>query len=1230
MKISNGYLRTSKLLLMLILILLSAGSLGAAPRGYIPGRFIIKFISEESIGRVRPTLAAGRSLEPLFPGPLQTAAAGSNAWNQYFVLTTDSSAIVDAIIAEIGPGNIAYVEQDQYLELYNWPTEPLFEHQWYLVNQGQEYFGIQRLDGSFNDQLVLKSGTVDADIKLRHYYENPPADTHSVIVGVVDTGTDPFHPELSGRLWHNPDEIPGNGADDDHNGFVDDTIGWDMSGDTSQFIVITGDPNITDVHGHGTHIAGTIASNADGVGIVGVAPWAKIMTVKIFPNAFVSIGTAGLLYAVNNGANAVNISWGTPFQALVLEDALRYARANNVFVSIAAGNTGDNTRANPAAVDSAFAVGAGNSRGYMTWFTTWGPFVDIVAPGEDILSLRATGTDMYAAGGEPGVRIIGPDSLYYLSDGTSMAAPVVAGAAAFLWSFRPDLTVSEVEDLLRLGADDMVDPLEQGDTLVGPDSVSGFGYLNITRSLELLLNGGATLVHPYQMQRYSGPVPVRAVPVAGYTGSWSLDHSVGCMSEDWQSLASGGSIPADSAIYLFDQPSLNGWVNFRLTDSHGSKVIRRIVYVNSDSMSLTSPVTGDTLRYSIDVRGSVFGVGYDSLRVTYRLGAVEQEIFSGSREYFDTVVTTWNASGLKSGNYTLYLRGYFGAIQQVDSAGVYVASSFAAGWPRVLPSRGAQSVVVADLDHDGINEVISTSAYGLFVFESNGEIRPGFPALVDKDMRCLPATYDVDSDGEDEIIVVNAEGIHVFNSDGSYAAGWPRLMGTGWLTLFGSPTPSVVELVAGQPPVIMFVDGLGEVKAFRLNGEPYFYSLGGHYTYFPPNPTLVYFFAGNSVSSADLDGDGSNEVVVNYSGLDPWSGVAVYEARTGRPAFHQASALTIRGQLSYGLVLADLTGDSLPEIIATGQNEAFQRTLWVKTRSSTGSGLVDLPGFPKVFPEYNGWIGNHSTVADLDLDGVPEIICTFYEFDIGSLVIFRADGQPYATVPGRPAGEVFSGAATFSNPIAANLMGDDHPEIVVRGGYILPGTGNEQIYIFDHTGALVPGYPIVTPANKRVVISDNFSPLIDDIDNDGMIELAIPSDASEIYIWDYEASFDNGENHGRLFYDSRNQNIFPGARVATATPDDDPALPGSWSLAQNYPNPFNPTTTIAFSIPRRSHLNLTLYNLLGQQVTMLADQAFEAGTHRIKFDATGLASGIYLYRLEGNGFASTRKMVLLK
>src|SRR5207248_7768408 len=113
------------------------------------------------------------------------------------------------------------------------------------------------------------------------------------------------HPDIAANVWTNSDEIPGNGIDDDHNGFVDDTRGWDFG---------NGDNDPTDFFGHGTHVAGTIAAvGNNGVGVVGVAPKARIMPVKGFDDSG-SGNSANLaraiIYAADNGADVLNNSWG--------------------------------------------------------------------------------------------------------------------------------------------------------------------------------------------------------------------------------------------------------------------------------------------------------------------------------------------------------------------------------------------------------------------------------------------------------------------------------------------------------------------------------------------------------------------------------------------------------------------------------------------------------------------------------------------------------------------------------------------------------------------------------------------------------------------------------------------------------------------------------------------------------------------------------------------------------
>jgi len=1211
-------------------------AISAAPSGYVPGQFMVKVKSLDRLGAVRGSLSTNSRLEPLIPIAMKASLREAEPFGRYFVyVSADSTATVADVLKQLGSQNVDRVEQDQYLDFYAIPTDSLLPYQWYMVNAGQAYWGIQRVDGQFNDKLVFKSGVAGTDIHILTSYTTPPVETTQVIVGIVDTGTDPLHPELQGRFWHNAGEIPGNGIDDDHNGYVDDTLGYDISGDVPAYYDIKGDNDPTDIDGHGTHLAGLVAANADGRGTVGVAPWAKIMSVKIRPNGFLSVGTAGVLYAINAGAQVINISWGTPFEALILKDALDLARKNGVFVSIAAGNSGDNTRANPAALDSAFAVAAGNSHGTLTRFSTWGPFVDIVAPGEDILSLRAAGTDMYAAFGEPGVRIVGPDGEYYLADGTSMAAPIVAGAAALMLSFRPDLSLSQLEAALRMGAIDIVDPLERGDNLVGPDTVSGYGYLSIERSLGLLTQGGLAVIKPVRAGRYSGAVVFRASAVAGYSGGWRLDFSRGSIADDWIPLQAGASLPLDSVLYTFEHPELNGYVNFRLTDDFGTAKTLSIRYVNSDSVALKSPKDGDTLRYSIPVRGSAFGTAYDSVEVYYRKGSGSpHRLAIGSQEYFDTLIYQWNASGLASGIYTVLLKAYFASGPITDSANVTIASSFAAGWPQPLPSRGSQTVVTADLNHDGVKELIAGTFNGLYVFESNGQLVPGFPIFADKDMRCVPAIYDVDGDGQDEIICTNEDGIHVFRLNGTYVTGWPRRCETG-LLWFGYPTPTVGSIVAGQPPVITMIDIKGKIYAYKMNGDPYFYSLGGEFTTFNFGTSAAYFWGGNAVAPADVNGDDRPEVVVSFTGLSPRSGVAVYDGRTARPAFGHSIAQVIEGQLVYGTVLADLTGDNIPEIIATGQDSVYNRILWVKTRTADGKDLRDLDGFPIRFPNASGWIGNTPAVADLDLDGRLEIICAFFEYDVGSLYIFRADGTAYEGLGGtgttdHPAGEVFRYPNTFGPPIVADVTGDRHSEIVLRGGYILPGTGPERLFVLDYLGSLLPGYPIVTPAPQSVVFSNGYAPLVDDIDGDSLVELAYLGDAGQVYVWDHDAPSRGGKNNGRFMADNRNSSIFIDPNISTDVPADKPELPGQFALGQNYPNPFNPETTVPFTLAAGSRVKLEVFNLLGEHVTTLVDAQLAAGSHAVRLDGGTLASGVYFYRLSLDDKQLVRKMVLVK
>jgi hypothetical protein len=101
-------------------------------------------------------------------------------------------------------------------------------------------------------------------------------------------------------------------------------------------------------------------------------------------------------------------------------------------------------------------------------------------------------------------------------------------------------------------------------------------------------------------------------------------------------------------------------------------------------------------------------------------------------------------------------------------------------------------------------------------------------------------------------------------------------------------------------------------------------------------------------------------------------------------------------------------------------------------------------------------------------------------------------------------------------------------------------------------------------------------------------------------------------------------------KIDKVTAVKEPQLPNTFALYQNYPNPFNPTTTISYDLPVRSRVKLTVYNILGQEVATLVDSEQEPGRYDVKFDAIGLPSGVYFYRLEAGKFVDVKKMILVK
>lgn len=401
---------------------------------------------------------------------VQSAVTGQDFPNdqglsRWFSVKVDEGQNADELLQRYrDSGLVEYAEPIYTYTIASTPDDPYFasEGSW-----GQLY----------EDQWGLKS--IQAE-KAWNISSGSP----ETIVAVIDTGADYRHPDLRSNIWHNSAEIADNEIDDDHNGYVDDVIGWDFCDNTK---------NPRDGNGHGTHISGIIAAvGNNATGISGVCWQAKIMALKALTDNGGGISkqlAQAIKYAADNGARLINISWGGFGNSAVVKDALDYAYNHNCLIVAAAGNNNsDAGRFFPGNYSQAITVTACDANDKRASFTNYGTVVDVTAPGVDILSLRAEGTDMY----QKETHIVG--QYYYRASGTSMATPFVSGVAALIVSQNPLLANSEIEKILYASCEDL------GET--GKDKYFGYGKINAAKTMTL---SGGEMVRVMEFAAFDTP-----------------------------------------------------------------------------------------------------------------------------------------------------------------------------------------------------------------------------------------------------------------------------------------------------------------------------------------------------------------------------------------------------------------------------------------------------------------------------------------------------------------------------------------------------------------------------------------------------------------------------------------------------------------------------------------------------------------------------------------------------
>jgi subtilisin family serine protease len=428
---------------------------------FVPGDFIVKLKKDITFSRASLMALNVKhqvyNYETVFPN-----AEGTILDNIYLLHVPIDSDILSIVQEYALCPDVMYAEPNGIGYLCGIPNDANFSSQWHLHNTGQVFLNI-------SDYNISISGTPDADIDAPEAWDIETGSL-DVVIAIVDSGIDYMHPDLAANIWNNIDETPGNGIDDDHNGYIDDIRGWDFYYD---------DSNVTDGMGHGTMCAGIAGAVGDnGIWGVGVAWNCKIMPVRIFNESGwtdLPIAANGIRYAADNGADIMSMSFAFNNYNLI-KDAINYAYGKGVFLCAAAGNSNSAFIWFPAGYDNVTAVaGTNENDGRVNpndwpggWGSNYGNHVDIAAPANIIFSTMPT-YDVYFN------EYYGYIHNFDWGCGTSFASPQVAGVAALLLSKDPSLTPDEVKTLLCGN----VDPYNSTEYI-------GTGRLNAQKALAAL------------------------------------------------------------------------------------------------------------------------------------------------------------------------------------------------------------------------------------------------------------------------------------------------------------------------------------------------------------------------------------------------------------------------------------------------------------------------------------------------------------------------------------------------------------------------------------------------------------------------------------------------------------------------------------------------------------------------------------------------------------------------
>jgi len=589
--------------------------------------------------------------------------------------------------------------------------------------------------------------------------------------------------------------------------------------------------------------------------------------------------------------------------------------------------------------------------------------------------------------------------------------------------------------------------------------------------------------------------------------------------------------------------------------------------------------------------------------------AIFSQDFSSSREYYfnyksvkklqTDVMGFYNYLDAKTGDYKY---------EKIGTDSVIIFN----GFPVSFTGNSFEGGIFLNMDTDPEFEILYNVGLSVYALNFDGTNVPGWPVTVSSySLEGAPAAGDIDGDGQEEIVVTNHGAtsggfIYAYKKNGTLVAGFPINHG------YSSRTPVLADLNNdGKKEIIVNkrLYPVGEVWVYNGNG-----------TVYPGWPKPIGHVPASSSAAGDIDNDGFPEIISeSYNALYVWK--ANGDSIPGFPFFMPNSDVN-----SYSSpVLADVDGDTYREIIFGTHVLGGGGYVYILRRDGT-----ILSNWPKYT---NYWIYTPPSVGYIDTDNILDVAVgdqILSATPIDMLYAWNINGNSLSGFPVGPLN------ALNTQPIIADIDNDNINELIIDDNSTSSGKG--QYLAFNHNGTPVTGFPILTEGTTFFNI-----PCLLDIDRNGIMDMVGAGRESStssvyIYLWNMQTPYAPSKITLPMYqYNIGHTGVYGTATIVNIQSNYSD-IPEKYTLMQNYPNPFNSITNVKFKLKsgmpdfsiNAGFAEIKVYDITGKLIKVLTSKKYEAGEHTVRFDASGLPSGVYFYRLTAGEYNAVKKMVLIR